>query len=174
MTEERITGEEIGHAAEELERLRHELDEANRKGEEYLDLLRRARADFANYKRRVEQERAEQANAAKIDLILRLLPIVDDFERALAMAPRDDGQERQWVEGLLLIEKKLRAWLESEGVQRIPAEQAEFNPWLHEAVDYEASPELEAGRILHVVRPGYRMGDTVIRPAQVIVARRSG
>ncbi|MBI4493297.1 MAG: nucleotide exchange factor GrpE [Chloroflexi bacterium] len=172
--EERGTQEQTRQTeAVELERVREELEDANRKAEEYLDLLRRARADFANFKRRVEDERADQARNIRVEFILKLLPILDDFERALAAVPAE-GKERDWVAGLLLIERKLRGLLEAEGVRKIEAEGAEFNPWLHEAVGYERSPELEDGRILHVVRPGYRVGDTVIRPAQVIVARKSG
>lgn len=100
--------------------------------------------------------------------------MLDDFERALSAVPSEgEGKEREWVEGLLLIERKLRWLVEAEGVKKIEAEGAEFNPWMHEAVGHEASPELEDGRILHVVRPGYRLGDSVIRPAQVIVARKT-
>jgi molecular chaperone GrpE len=148
------------------------LDEANRKGEEYLDLLRRTRADFQNYKRRTDEQRAEQAQTARADIVLRVLPVLDDFQRAV-QSPPTDGAAADWAQGVLLIERKLRSVLEAEGIQRIEAEGQEFNPWEHEAVNYQASPELEDGRILAVVREGYRMGDKVIRPAQVVVARRS-
>jgi molecular chaperone GrpE len=153
--------------------LRLALDEATRKGEEYLDLLRRTRADFANYKRRTEEGRAEQAQGARSDLILKILPVLDDFRLAV-QSPPAEGPARDWAHGVLLIERKLRAILDAEGVQRIEAEGAEFNPWEHEAISYQASPELEDGRILAVVRDGYRIGDRVIRPAQVVVAKRSG
>jgi molecular chaperone GrpE len=166
------TGQRQHVSDDELDLLRDELDEANRKAEEYLDLLRRARADFTNFKRRVEEERAEQARNARVEFILKLLPVLDDFERGLATAP-PEHQQNEWMAGILLIERKLRSLLSSEGVERIPSEKAMFNPWLHEAVGYESSPELEDGRVLHVVRPGYSMGDSVIRPAQVIVARRT-
>jgi molecular chaperone GrpE len=153
--------------------LRRALEEATRKGEEYLDLLRRTRADFANYKRRTEEGRAEQAQGARSDLILKVLPVLDDFRRAV-QSPPTEGAARDWAQGVLLIERKLRAILDAEGLQRIEAEGAEFNPWEHEAISYQGSPELEDGRILAVVRDGYRIGDRVIRPAQVVVARRSG
>ena len=153
--------------------LRRALDEANRQGEEYLDLLRRARADFANYKRRTDVERAEQAQNARAEVLLRFLPVLDDFQRAV-QAPPSDSSVRDWVQGVLLIERKLRAIVEAEGLQRIEAEGAEFNPWEHEAVSYQASPELEDGKILFVFREGYRLGERVIRPAQVVVAKRGG
>jgi molecular chaperone GrpE len=155
------------------EDLRLALEEATRKGEEYLDLLRRDRADFANFKRRNEQERADQAQNVKADVLLKVLPVLDDFQRAV-QEPPVDGPARDWAQGVLLIERKLRALLEGEGLQRIEAEGAEFNPWLHEAVSYQTSPELDDGRILHVAREGYRLGDRVIRPAQVVVAKRAG
>jgi molecular chaperone GrpE len=160
-------------ATQDEEELRRALDEANRKGDEYLDLLRRTRADFTNFKRRTEEVRAEQAQGAKTDIILKFLPVLDDFQRAV-QSPPTEGAARDWAQGVLLIERKLRAILEAEGVQRIEAEGAEFNPWEHEAISYQASPELEDGRILAVVRDGYRVGDRVIRPAQVVVAKRSG
>jgi len=153
--------------------LRRALDEANRKGEEYLDLLRRTRADFSNFKRRTEEVRAEQAQGARAEILLKILPVLDDFQRAV-QSPPTEGAARDWAQGVLLIERKLRAILEAEGVQKIEAEGAEFNPWEHEAVSYQASPELEDGRVLAVIRDGYRLGDRVIRPAQVVVAKRSG
>ncbi len=148
------------------------LEEANRKGEEYLDLLRRARADFSNYKRRTEEQRAEQAQGARADVLLRILPALDDFRRALEGAPHS-GPASEWAQGVMLIDRKLRGILESEGLQRIEAEGAEFNPWEHEAISHQASPELEDGRVLFVVRDGYRLGERVIRPAQVVVSRRA-
>lgn len=173
MDERGATGERRRTSDDELEFLHRELDEANRRAEDYLDLLRRARADFTNFKRRVEEERNEQARATRVEFILKLLPILDDLERAIAAVPAD-AQRHEWMAGFLLIERKLRGLLAAEGVEKIPAERAYFNPWLHEAIGYESSPELEDGRVLHVVRPGYSLGDSVIRPAQVIVARKSG
>lgn len=148
------------------------LVEANSKGEEYLDLLRRARADFANYKRRMDLERIEQAQAARAEIFLKILPVLDDFQRAV-QSPPSDGPARDWAEGVLLIERKLRAILDAEGLQRVEAEGADFNPWEHEAVSYQASPELEDGRVLAIVREGYRLGNRVIRPAQVVVSKRA-
>src|SRR5262245_29697120 len=109
------------------EELRRALDEATRKGEEYLDLLRRTRADFSNFKRRTEEVRAEQAQTARSEVILKFLPVLDDFQRAV-QSPPAEGAARDWAQGVLLIERKLRGILDAEGVQRIEAEGAEFNP----------------------------------------------
>src|SRR5689334_15794790 len=108
--------------------LERELEEANRKGEEYLDLLRRARADFANFKRRTDEERADQAQNARVDVFLKILPVLDDFGRAVQNPP-SEGAAGEWAQGIHLIERKLRAILEAEGLRRIEAEGAEFNPW---------------------------------------------
>jgi len=150
--------------------VRQALDEANRQSEEYLDLLRRTRADFQNYRRRTDEQRAEQALSARGDMVLKILPVLDDFQRAAQSPPVEPGA-REWAQGVLLIERKLRAVLESEGVQKIEAEGREFNPWEMEAISYQASPELEEGKVLAVAREGYKLGDKVIRPAQVVVAR---
>ena len=151
--------------------LRAEIDEATRKAEEYLDLLRRTRADFTNYRRRMDEEKAQWAKDASLDLLLKLLPIVDDFERALASADPKE-LESGWGKGVALIERNLRALLGNEGLERIDAEGAEFNPWEHDAVTYQPTAEAEEGTVVQVIRPGYRRGEKVVRPAQVIVARR--
>src|SRR3954447_23107885 len=168
---ERPAEGEAATAEQAAEDLRQELDEANRKGEEYLDLLRRTGADFQNYKRRTDEARAEQAQAARADTLVKVLPVLDDFQRATQSPPQESGA-REWAEGVLLIERKLRALLESEGVQKLEADGKEFNPWEMEAISYQASPELEDGVVLAVVREGYKLGDKVIRPAQVVVARK--
>jgi molecular chaperone GrpE len=158
--------------ANELESLRAELDDATTKAEEYLDLLRRTRADFANYRRRVDEERAQQIRNANVEFILKLLPILDDFERALASAnPKE--LETGWAKGVQIIERNLRSLLASEDVHRIEVQGAQFDPREHEAVTYQPTTDAEEGTILHMVRPGYRKGDRVIRPAQVVVARRA-
>ncbi len=161
----------VAIAANELDTLRGELDEAARRAEEYLDLLKRTRADFANYRRRVDEEQAQRARDANQGLIVKLLPILDDFERALASASPEE-RELSWAQGVQLIERNLRGVLASEGVERIQAEGAEFDPWEHEAVSRVPTSDVPEGRVLQVVRPGYRRGERVIRPAQVIVAAR--
>jgi molecular chaperone GrpE len=152
--------------------LRAERDDATRQAEEYLKLAQRTQADFVNYRRRVEEERAQQAQAATQHLILKLLGVLDDFERARAGATPQD-LESAWGKGVELVERNLRGILAAEGVERIAAEDAEFNPWEHEAVSSVPAPGTKEGHVLQVVRAGYRKGDRVIRPAQVVVAARA-
>ena len=160
-------------SADDLERLRAELAEIEQKADEYLRLAQRTQADFINYRRRVDEERAQQARDAAVGFLQRLLPILDDFERALANATPADV-ESSWGRGVQLVERNLRGLLAAEDVQRIPAEGAEFDPREHEAVGSQPSPDVPEGHVLHVVRQGYKKGERVIRPAQVIVATGSG
>jgi molecular chaperone GrpE len=102
---------------------------------------------------------------------MRLLPILDDFERALANAEQAE-LESSWGKGIQLVERNLRGLLAAEDVQRIAADGAEFDPREHEALGSQPSADVPEGRVLHVVRPGYRKGERIIRPAQVIVADR--
>ena len=162
-------GQQAQPAADDLETLRAELAEINQKADEYLRLAQRTQADFVNYRRRIEDERAQQAANAVVASIMRLLPVLDDFERALANASPAD-LESSWGKGVLLVERNLRSALAADGVERISPEGAAFDPREHEAIGRQASADVPDGHVLHVVRPGYRKGDRVIRPAQVIVS----
>jgi molecular chaperone GrpE len=156
-------------SADDLETLRTELAEIEHKADEYLRLAQRTQADFINYRRRVEDERAQQAREANVAYIQRLLPVLDDFERALANAGPAEI-ESNWGKGIQLVERNLRGLLAADEVQRIAAEGAEFDPREHEGVGSQPSAEVPEGHVLHVVRQGYRKGERVIRPAQVIIA----
>ena len=158
-------------SADDLDKLRAELAEIEQKADEYLRLAQRTQADFINYRRRVDEERAQQARDASVNFLQRLLPVLDDFERAFANAAPED-LESSWAKGVQLVERNLRGLLAAEDVQRIPAEGAEFDPREHEAVGSQPSGEVPEGHVLHVARQGYRKGDRIIRPAQVIVASR--
>jgi molecular chaperone GrpE len=158
---------------DELETLRAELAEIEQKADEYLRLAQRTQADFINYRRRMDEERAQQARDAGLSVLQRLFPILDDFERAMASATEAE-RESSWGQGLLLVERNLRGLLAAEGVEPIDAQGAEFDPRLHEAVGSAPSAQVPEGRVLHVARQGYRKGDRVLRPTQVIVASRMG
>src|SRR2546430_13538772 len=158
-------------SADDLERLRAELAEIEQKADEYLRLTQRTQAVFINYRRRVDEERAVSAREATIAYIQRLLPVLDDFERALANAAPEQ-LESSWGKGIELVERNLRGLLAADDVQRIAAEGAEFDPREHEGVGRQPSKDVPEGHVLHVTRQGYRKGDRVIRPAQVIVAAR--
>ena len=144
-------------------------EEENQRAEGYLALLKRERADFTNYRRRMEQERAEQVQVTTGNLMLSLLPILDDLERALADVPPGE-MGASWVDGIRLIERSLRAALERAGLERIIAEGQPFDPREHEALMRAEAPDHKEGAVVHELRPGYRLGDRVLRPAQVSVA----
>lgn len=144
--------------------------DAAAKADEYLRLAQRAQADLVNFRRRVDQERDEIRGAARLDAVAGLLPVLDDFERAIAAIPQD-ARELPWVQGILLIERNLRAQVERAGFERIEAQGKPFNPWEHEAVMTDETAEHEEGTVTSVMRPGYRVGGRVVRPAQVTVAR---
>lgn len=154
---------------DDLETLRAELAEITAKADEYLRLAQRTQADFINYRRRIEEERAQQVRDAHLTYLLKLLPILDDFERAMANADQE-ALESNWGKGIQLVERNLRALLAAEDVQRVSAEGAEFDPREHEALGRQPSADVAEGHVLHVIRPGYRKGDRVLRAAQVIVA----
>ncbi len=153
--------------------LAEQLEKASQSAQEYLALAQRAQADLVNYRRRVEQERGESINAGKTPIVLRILPVLDDFDRALKARPADVPQN-DWELGIELIARKLRTALEAEGITRIDALGAEFNPWEHEAMMHAPSSDEDAGKVTEVFREGYKLGDKVIRPAQVIVGKGTG
>lgn len=161
-----LTGEET----EEIRLLAEELQQAEAKAKEYFDGWQRERADFANYKRRIERDQQLLAQNIKGEIVKKYLTVLDDLDRAIKARP-SEGPEVTWASGIELIYRKLQAILEAEGVQRIPAEKEEFNPNRHEAITHEDSPDHESGQIIEVVQQGYTLGDRVLRPALVRVAR---
>src|ERR1700738_1586605 len=146
------------------------LSAEQQKTEECLDLLRRTQADFVNYRRRMSQEQAEGQIAAQSALFSRLFPVLDDLGRALGAAPPQLATH-PWVQGLFLVSRRLTTVLSQLGVRQIGAPGERFDPHLHEAIPTEARADVPEGTILHVAQPGYVVGERVIRPAQVIVAR---
>lgn len=137
---------------------------------EYLEGWQRARAEFSNYKKRVDRELQDAYSRAAGDVITRYLTILDDLERALQDVPKDE-KTANWAQGIDLIYRKMKAMIEAEGVEVIEAEGQPFDPNLHEAISHEESEELKGGYIIDVVQQGYRMGDRVLRPAMVRVAK---
>lgn len=156
-------GEEIDLGAE-IERLKAEAA-AN------LDGWQRALAEFTNYRRRNEAERSQLVFLTGVKIIEKMLPVIDDFDRALANLP-EELQSNGWVEGIRLTRRKLIGILESEGLSIIPVAPGDpFDPTVHEAVTHEASDDFAEGRIIAEVQKGYRIGDRVLRPSLVRVAR---
>jgi molecular chaperone GrpE len=141
---------------------------------EYLDALQRERASFINYKRRTEQERAEMGQRASSAILKKLLPVIDDFDRALAAIPEAERENNRWVEGVELIARKLHNVLDSEGVEPMEALGQPFDPNLHEAVAFEDNTEADSDhvdRVSEVFQKGYMLKDRVLRPAMVKVTR---
>lgn len=171
--EEKVEQEDVEQAeaegTEDIESLKKALAEEKEKSEKCLANWQRAQADFINYKRRNEQERAEVVNYANSTLILNLLPVLDDLERALASVP-DELAESRWVDGIRHIYRKLQAVLEAQGVSVIEAEGKDFDPNFHEAV---MAVEGEEGKVIEETQKGYKLRNRVIRPTRVKVGRGS-
>jgi len=145
------------------------LEQAEARAEEYLDSLQRERASFQNYKKRVEAERLAQAERMRGEILIKLLPVLDDFYRALEAVPAEERDS--WYEGVVLIQRKLERFLEEQGVTEIPALGQRFDPNYHEAVGVEENTDAEPDTIVEVVQRGYQQRDRVLRPALVRVAR---
>jgi len=150
---------------EDIEALKKALAEEKAKAEGYLANWQRAQADFINYKRRSEQEKEEVSKFANSLLMLSLLPILDDLERAFASVPPRLAK-LSWVDGVRLIERKLQAGLEAQGLSQIKALGEPFDPALHEAAMHGKGKE---GIIIEELQKGYKLHDRVIRPAMVVV-----
>ena len=146
------------------------LSAEQQKAEECLDLLRRTQADFVNYRRRMSQEQAEGRIAAQSALLSHLLPVLDDLGRALGAAPPELATH-PWVQGLFLVARRLTTQLDQLGVRQIGTPGEPFDPRRHEAITTEVRADVPEGTILRVAQPGYVLGERVIRPAQVVVAR---
>jgi molecular chaperone GrpE len=150
---------------ENIELLKQALSEAREKAEANLAGWQRAQADFINYRNRSEREKADLGKYAKSELMLKLLPTLDDMKRALAAIP--PRQEKLgWVEGVRLIERKLRATLEAEGLEPIKALGEPFDPHFHEAVMAGKGKE---GVVVEEIQKGYQLHDRVLRPSKVVV-----
>ena len=154
--------------AERIESLERELDETRRKSEEHLYNWQRSAADFANFKRRTDEERATVNQFSTAVLIGKLLSVLDDFDRALENVPADAHDP--WIEGVKLVERKLRNVLEAEGVTPIEAIGQPFDPNLHEAVVHEPTAEYPDNQVIGELQRGYRLHDRVLRPSLVRVA----
>lgn len=147
--------------------LEEQLAEEKEKAKSYLASWQRAAADYQNFKRRVEQEREDVARLANAALIINLLPLLDDLERALKnVDARLAGLT--WLDGIRLIYRKFQNLLEINGVTEIEADGAQFDPNVHEAVMFG---EGEDGKVISVVQKGYMLGGKVLRPAMVVVGR---
>jgi len=157
----------------QLEALRGELAAAQQEAGDNRAGWQRAAADFANFKRRTEQEREATLGLANELLLLKVLAVADDFDRAMAAVPSELAGN-SWIEGIGAIDRKLRQLLESEGVTPIEAVGRPFDPREHEAVVHEETSSAPDDTVLTELQRGYRLRDRVLRPALVSVARNAG
>lgn len=151
--------------APETPDLEQALAAEKKKAEEYLASWQRAQADFINYKRRAEQDRLEFSKFANATAFLGILPVLDDMERALDAIPPEFA-DRDWVEGVRLVERKFRSALEMQGVKPILALGMAFDPNFHEGVRQDKGPE---GMVIQEFQKGYTLNGKLLRPAKVVV-----
>jgi molecular chaperone GrpE len=161
------TSEEVDQLSAEIDALNKKLAEAESKTSEYKDSWLRSQAEFQNYRKRIERDSEMTYISLKGDIVKKILPVLDDLERALQNRAADDA----WASGIELIVRKFQNILESEGVKKIEALDAEFDPNFHEAISHEPADGAKSGHVIGVVQNGYMLGDRVIRPALVRVAQ---
>ena len=168
--EERTDNNAVQSDVESEMPLREQLAQAQTQAAEYLDSWRRSIAELSNAKKRMAREQEELRGLAAFRLIEKLLPIVDDVERAFTVVPQEQA-DSDWVNGFRLIQRKLQGFLESEGVKPIPAEGEMFDPAVHYAVTHEEADGYREGQVIAELARGYRLGDRVLRPSMVRVAK---
>ncbi|HLV34943.1 MAG TPA: nucleotide exchange factor GrpE [Spirillospora sp.] len=171
-TPEAVEAEAPAEAAAEVgrvEELEQALAEAQKKAQEYFEGWQRERADFSNYKKRAERDLMTMRFNAKIDTLKNLLPVLDDFERAMANLP-EELRDHAWPEGVSAIQRKLIKTLEDEGIQAIDPTGELFDPNLHEAIGRDSDTDVASEHVTVTLRKGYVCGDRVLRPALVRVA----
>ena len=162
------TSENTEQFSAEIDALKKQLEESESRASEYKDGWMRSQAEFQNYRKRIERDNEMMYSSMKGDIIRKVLPALDDLERALQNRPSDSGA---WVSGIELIQKKLVSILEIEGVKKIEAQGVAFDPNFHEAISHESADGFESGHVIAVVQNGYMLGERVIRPALVRVAQ---
>ena len=151
-----------GAAAQDLAALKAERDD-------FYDRLLRKTAEFDNYRKRIERERREQADQSVVNLLEQLLQVVDDFDLALEVEAGEEAAA--YRKGIELIHTKLHDVLRKQGVRPIEALGADFDPNVHQAVVHESSPSHREGEVIGELRRGYMLGDRLLRPSMVKVAK---
>jgi molecular chaperone GrpE len=173
---EAVSADDVAHdtaspSPVESENGESEFTRAQRERDEMYDRLLRKTAEFDNFRKRIDKERREQANWAAADVLTDVIAVLDDFDRALAAdAPPEAQSYRAGVE---LIHRQLGELLRKRGVTPIDSLGADFDPHVHQAVAYEESPGAREGEVIGELRKGYRLGDRLLRPALVRVAKAS-
>jgi molecular chaperone GrpE len=159
--------ENVEQLSAEIDALKKRLEESESKTSEYKDSWLRSQAEFQNYRKRIDRDNEMMYASMKGDIVKKVLPVLDDLERALQNRSEDDP----WANGIDLVVRKFQNILENEGVTRIEALGTEFNPNFHEAISHEPADGAQSGHVIGVVQNGYMIGERVIRPALVRVAQ---
>lgn len=154
----------------ELSAIREQLIQAQARAAEYLDSWRRATAELSNARKRMQREAEEYRATAAMRVLEKLLPVADDMNRAFGNVPADQA-DSDWVNGFRMIGRKLDQCLEGEGVALIPTDGQLFDPALHYAISHEETTGFSEGQIIAEVAKGYRLGEKVLRPSMVRVAK---
>ena len=172
MAQEQDNGQDqdVQESSQEISALQEQLAQEKKKTDEYLDNWRRTAAEFQNFKRRAEKDKADHAQYANQRLLKRVLDVLDSFDAGFKAVP-EAYQREPWVEGMRAVERQLLQILEQEGVTPIDAKGKEFDPNFHEAMFYEPSPGADEGEILAELQRGYMLHDRVLRPTRVKVAK---
>lgn len=163
--------EETAHISlQAFEAMKTDLEKSRSEAVSNLDGWQRERAEFSNYKKRIDRENAQLRQTLIGEVIKKYLVILDDLELALKNRP-SQGDGAGWADGIELIARKLQSILDSEGIERINQNKVPFDPNMHEAISNEECPDFDCGEVIEVVRQGYKLGDRILRPAMVRVAR---
>jgi molecular chaperone GrpE len=160
----------VGLTMAEYTSLQTKVEEADKKSRDYFEGWQRERADFLNYRKRIERENAQLHQNTSAQILKKYLVIIDDLERALKTRPTQ-GEGAAWAEGVELVYRKLANILDAEGLKPIAKAGDAFDPNLHEAISHEDSPDFQSGQLIEVLQQGYTVGEKVLRPALVRVAR---
>lgn len=158
--------------AEGAEEVEHDLDELLSQRDEYLDLAKRTKADFENYRKRMAADVLAASGRGKAEVLRGVLPVLDDLERAIQAAgldPEGDSDDGL-AHGVLLVFRSLRDSLNKHGIEAVDPTGERFDPQLHEALSMQAADGVEAGTVVETMQKGYRLGEQLLRPARVVVA----
>ena len=163
-TNKKLTKDQI------IEQLRNEIVSINDEKTQLQQVAQRSQADLINYKNRTEQEKTDIREKSKHNIILKLITVVDDVERAIASLPKNSDSD-VWQTGIELIQKTLVNALESEGVSKINPLNQTFDPFTCEAILDQETKNATEGQVIEVIRTGYMINEKILRPAQVVVAQ---
>jgi len=154
------------------EQVEHDLDALLSERDEYLDLAKRTKADFENYRKRMAADVLAAAGRGKAEVLRDVLPVLDDLERAIQAAgldPEGDSEDGL-AHGMLLVFRSLRDSLAKHGIEAVDPTGEKFDPNLHEALSAQPADGVESGVVVETMQKGYRLGEQLIRPARVVVA----